>query len=344
MFETLQEIDSEYGISCADKYEDYADYIINMFNRKESNESLDSISHDVTKLHIHGLYHYVTKNYVEMEKYYLMAIELGNADAMNNLGVYHSHVTKNYAEIEKYYLMAIELGHADAMSNLGLYHRQVTKNYAKMEKYYLMAIELGHAIAMFNLGVYHRNNVVDVFECLDRHFDSKSDHTDAFLDEYCKLLKGDTVQSHIQDAIDSRCMSNNNVVNKHLYEKYIQTGEKVTAGAYASNFSIVATLTGSNDDAVLSKTYHVHSHVLNTEYFLNLIDSGFMEASSVSIKVTDFAVVELLLKNLYLNEFASPNTLSKEHWENLRQIADEFGFEALTKVCAWTAKLNGLYR
>jgi len=292
-----------------------------------------------------GLYHHtVTKNYAEMEKYFLMAIELGHANAMKNLGYYHQNVTKNYAEMEKYYLMAIGKGHANAMYNLGYYHHTVTKNYAEMEKYYLMAIGKGHAFAMSNLGTHYKNDSIKLFASLNTHFNSKQEHTDAFLKEYCKLLKEEAVQSHIQDVIRSRCESTNSAVNKHLYTKYIQTKEKAT-GAYASNFTIVAHLDANPDEAPsITKTYHVHSHVLNSEYFLHLLDSGFMETSSITMEVSDFRVMDILLKYLYTNEWTCSETITKEQLKSICQIADEFGFDTLTELCNWTDKLNGLYR
>ena len=45
-----------------------------------------------------------------MTKYYLMAIERGNVEAMNNLGYYHQKITKNYDEMIKYYKMAMDKG------------------------------------------------------------------------------------------------------------------------------------------------------------------------------------------------------------------------------------------
>jgi len=57
-----------------------------------------------------------------MEKYYIMAIEKGNTDAMNNLGFYHHKITKNYDLMKKYYMMAIEKGHSKAMHNFKYYH------------------------------------------------------------------------------------------------------------------------------------------------------------------------------------------------------------------------------
>ena len=36
-----------------------------------------------------------------MKKYYLMAIEQGNSDAMNNLGYYYQHIEKDYDKMKK---------------------------------------------------------------------------------------------------------------------------------------------------------------------------------------------------------------------------------------------------
>ena len=51
-----------------------------------------------------------------MIKYYLMAIELNNSDAMTNLAYYYDEI-KDYDNMKKYYLMAIELNNSDAMTN-----------------------------------------------------------------------------------------------------------------------------------------------------------------------------------------------------------------------------------
>jgi len=104
-----------------------------------------------------GNYHYrITKNYIEMEKYYLVAIDKGFVYAMFNLALYHDNITKNYFEMEKYYLMAIDKGDNDAMNNFAFYHRIITKNYVEMEKYYLMAIDKGNNDAMNDFANYHK--------------------------------------------------------------------------------------------------------------------------------------------------------------------------------------------
>ena len=85
MFTNLQEIERKFNIYHVNKK--YTDYTLKIFNG-QYNEDINVISNDAIKLNTCGLYHrHITKNYAEMKKYYLMAIELGNADAMNNLGV-----------------------------------------------------------------------------------------------------------------------------------------------------------------------------------------------------------------------------------------------------------------
>ena len=77
---------------------------------------------------------------------------------LNYVGFYHEKITKNYGEMKKYYLMAIENGNSLAMNNLGWYHQNITKNYGEMEKYYLMAIENGNSQTMYNLYSFYTDN------------------------------------------------------------------------------------------------------------------------------------------------------------------------------------------
>ena len=46
----------------------------------------------------------IIQNYMEMEKYYLMAIELNNSSAMYAYGKYQE-INKNFEQMIKYYLM-----------------------------------------------------------------------------------------------------------------------------------------------------------------------------------------------------------------------------------------------
>lgn len=102
-----------------------------------------------------GLFYRKNENYYDMLKYYHIAIEKGNNDALFNLGCYYKSQDK-YKNMKKYFLMAIEKDVHDAMYGLGSYYEQIEK-YDVMMKYYLMAIEKGNSMAMYSLGHYYEN-------------------------------------------------------------------------------------------------------------------------------------------------------------------------------------------
>ncbi len=107
------------------------------------------------------LYYNEFKDYNRAEKYYLMAVEYGSVDAMNNLGLLYENEFEDYNRAEKYYLMAVEYGSVDAMNNLGGLYVQGFKDYYKAEKYFLMAMEHETVEAMYNLGLLYDNKFKD---------------------------------------------------------------------------------------------------------------------------------------------------------------------------------------
>jgi len=151
MIEAIKKVLSEYNLTYI-HIEDAS--ILNIYNLYVNNILFEPVTH--CELLYMGVYYKTIKNYIEMEKYYLMAIKKGNQDAMYNLAVYYKNI-KNYIEMEKYYLMAIEKGNDKAMNNLAVYYEEI-KNDIEMEKYYLMAIEKGNRDAMNNLAYYYKNN------------------------------------------------------------------------------------------------------------------------------------------------------------------------------------------
>ncbi len=114
-------------------------------------------------------YQYVKKEYDLMKKYYLIAIDKGNSDAMCNLGLYYESIEKNYELMNKYYLMAIDKQNSVAMNNLGYYYQNIDKNYELMKKYYLMAIDKGNSSAMNNLGFYYKK-IENNYELMDKYY------------------------------------------------------------------------------------------------------------------------------------------------------------------------------
>ena len=110
----------------------------------------------IDKLLKNGIHQYKIKDYCRMKEYYQMAINKGNSNAMNNLGVYYEAVEKDYDKMKQYYQMAVSKGNSSAMCNLGNYYKKVEKDYQQMKKYYGMAIDAGNSSAMYNLGNYYK--------------------------------------------------------------------------------------------------------------------------------------------------------------------------------------------
>ena len=96
--------------------------------------------------------------YDKMKEYFLMAIEKGHSDAMNNLGNYYKNIEKDYNKMKEYYLMAIKKGNSHAMNNLGYQYQYIEKNNALALKYYYMAMKQGNVQAMLNLGNLFTDN------------------------------------------------------------------------------------------------------------------------------------------------------------------------------------------
>jgi TPR repeat protein len=95
-------------------------------------------------------------NYVEAEKYYLIAVEKGVAMAMNNLANIYCDEKQDYDKAEPYYLMAIANGEKQyAIRNLANLYKNQKQDYDKAEQYYLMAVEKGDARAMNGLAWFY---------------------------------------------------------------------------------------------------------------------------------------------------------------------------------------------
>ena len=91
-----------------------------------------------------------------MKYYYCKAIEYKNSNAMNNLAFYYKE-TSEFTLMKEYLFMAIQQNNSYAMNNLGCFYKE-TREYPLMKKYYLMAIrhKNPNPRAMFNLGLYYQ--------------------------------------------------------------------------------------------------------------------------------------------------------------------------------------------
>jgi TPR repeat protein len=81
-----------------------------------------------------GDYYKDEKSYDLMKKYYLMAIEKDNSEAMTNLGHHYRYVEKNKNLMLKYYHMAVEKGNYYTRNNheittiLHMHRQELHKN------------------------------------------------------------------------------------------------------------------------------------------------------------------------------------------------------------------------
>lgn len=121
----------------------YHDNIICADNNKLSNQVLRNYGH----------YYKFRKDYTNMIKYYLIAIDNLDSSSMNSLGLYYMQV-EDYTNMMKYYQMAISNGDLCAANNLAIYYQKI-KDHDNILKYYQMAIEQNNITAMFNLGYYY---------------------------------------------------------------------------------------------------------------------------------------------------------------------------------------------
>ncbi len=114
---------------------------------------------DIEIYYLGHYYKYIMEDYDTAIKYYLISVDNGNSNAMNNLACHYRHEDANKELMMKYFLMAIEKNNNHAMRNLARYYRDVEKDYVTMVKYYIMAIDAGNKTVLFNLGYHyqHRN-------------------------------------------------------------------------------------------------------------------------------------------------------------------------------------------
>ncbi len=137
-----------------------------IFKRKQYVDCVNNLL-EMNNKHI-GVYINIARCYYNMgessntERYYLLAVEEENADAMFSLALLYETEFKDIDRAEKYYLMAIEKEHANAMFNLASLYETEFEDTNRAEKYYLMAIEKEHAIAMNNLANLYRAEFKDM--------------------------------------------------------------------------------------------------------------------------------------------------------------------------------------
>jgi TPR repeat protein len=124
---------------------------------------------DVEAMHnIAFIYQYEENDLALAKKYYLSAIEKGHLGAMENISTLYYN-EKNFDLAERYCLMAVEKGSARAMYNVALIYHEEKYDLESAKRYYLMAIEKGNANAMNNLAIIYENET-NTFELVEKYY------------------------------------------------------------------------------------------------------------------------------------------------------------------------------
>ena len=263
-------------------------------------------------------------DYINMKKYYLMAIDLGSGYSAYQLGKYYqkeslksrSHnldyifLTDSFCQ---YYLEAVRLNYFRAAIDLGKFYED--SFYIKSEEYYLIGLINSYNYSYFlNINI-HRNKL-SIYKIVEKSsLPSKL---------YEELFKDIEVFRYLTSKID---FPKTNKIFKTLYYKYIINNIECKDN-YITDFKIL----------IDNSQYFIHSLILDSQYFENLIDGQFQCKKEVSMGY-DKDTIDILLKYLYLGEFEYQK-LSEANIENLLSLADEFMFDKLKENCEIILKLT----
>jgi TPR repeat protein len=148
----------------------YEDTIDEVYKVIFENEKVNEKSNNEEYFSYLGCYYELEDDDEKAVKYYKMAIDKGDNEAVYNLGYYYQQ-NRQFKEMMECYIKAIDNGHMDAMNNLGYhYHMLLSRdhfvlgkfrnkreesNYGNMLKYYHMAIKNGCKMAAFNMCQFH---------------------------------------------------------------------------------------------------------------------------------------------------------------------------------------------
>ena len=148
---------------------------------------------------------------------YEIAIEDGNVNAINDLGVfyYDGHgCNKDYAKAISYYETAAKRGHRLAQENLGYcyyYGRNVEKDYEKAYHYFALGALSGMPVSLYKLGdMYQNGYYVEKNETVAFHI---YDHCMQLLNEETARFVAGPVYLRLGNAFLNGCGTEQNAEN-----------------------------------------------------------------------------------------------------------------------------------
>jgi hypothetical protein len=210
----------------------------------------DNCSNNSDDLYYLGVYHQychhnclifncIISTYQLSLKYYSLAVEKGNSNAMYNLAIIYYIPCGNDGDnnngdnngdnnngdnnvAKKYLLMAASKGNVRAMALLGNIY-EIEKDYFLMEKYYIMATDKGDADAMYYLGHYYltkennqyltdkyflmamENGCVCAVWYIGEHLDIYSDYTQNYFTAIIKSnIRFNTIRLFVREITENK--------------------------------------------------------------------------------------------------------------------------------------------
>ena len=165
--------------------------------------------------------------------------ETNNDFLLNIIDLYYEYIEKNYNEMKKYYLMAIELNNVEAMYNLGRYYDE-NEEYDKIEyAYQEEALGTGHAImcSLYNLAQYTEHKVLilsgdvpliskETLSSLNSEYEDRMLITDLDIPKACGRIIFNEDKTKVDDIIEEKECNNEqkliNYINCGIYQITVQ--------------------------------------------------------------------------------------------------------------------------
>lgn len=272
---------------------------------------------------------------------------------------------------------------------IALYHLQITKNYSLSEWYFLQIpdkykriyvnlshlydnlgnykLSLKYSIYVYNYFLYDTNytlnrvefsyllSLVEIFSTYDIFYDEMISKGEGIRKEILErvndLSKLDSIKTMLLGNLHNAFYEENkkfNVLLNFLYTNYIDKNTPCNEG-YITDFKLFV-----NEGEI--KIYHIHSFVLQSEYFMKLIDDtqkNFTSCKELHISASS-DTIKLLLCFLYnqdiFSNFSGDKKINKvenfieitpiEIIEELENISSEFLISSLTNFCILFKKLK----
>lgn len=274
--------------------------LLNNFSDEEQEDNNDGVLYCC-----YANAHYEKKEYNEMIKYYIMAIERNNINAMIKMGQYYHKICYNFKESKKYYLMAINNNNIEGMAYLTLLYcdllemnslsdsfkimidinrdqDELTKEfgdivksymskYEKMKKYYQIYSANDTDIKRDLYGVYNKYGMTEIQ--MLRYVDTYSKLLDNRINHYSVQQKYDRMKEFCKLAIKYDKSGRGMYMLGDYYLKQEKNYEKM------KKYMLMSIKKGYVVYGILSE------HQLFNYYYTNLSQSVVNDAISISVTI-----------------------------------------------------------